>query len=205
MKRKFAAASGLAALVFGLTACASSESPLDVANEWLTAYESGDVSSYQALMDKEATYDCIDCGYTRATTDYFAPGGGAEQDVQDSRLVALGGGTLSPSCTLAEGTVQCVTERVSAFGFFDTDGHPTQVDRSIYEFVFDGDRIVHLTVTRQGGNLFDFNKIQDYRAWVLENHPDDYDELFFLSTILINSDDQFATHQELATQYLTAP
>ena len=63
MKRKFAAASGLAALVFGLTACASSESPLDVANEWLTAYESGDVSSYQALMDKEATYDCIDCGY----------------------------------------------------------------------------------------------------------------------------------------------
>jgi len=205
VKRQFAVTIGLVVLVSGLAACASAESPLDVADEWLTAYESGDVSTYQALMDREATFDCIDCGYPRATTDYFAPGGGAEQDVRDSRLLALGGGTLSPSCTLAEDTVRCLTERVSAFGYFDADGQPTQVDRSVYEFEFEGDRIVHLTVTRQGGNLFDFNTIQGYRAWVQENHPNDYDELFILSTILIDGDDQFATHQELASEYLSAP
>lgn len=192
------------AFVVGLAACSSSDRPIDVAEEWLTAYESGDVNAYQALMDPAATYDCIDCGYPRATTDYFAPAGGAEQDVRDSRLLAISDGTLSPLCSSEGEMVRCSTERVSAFGYFDTDGQPTQVDRSNYEFEFVGDQIVHLTVARQGGNLFDFNKVQGYLTWVQENHPGGYDELFLFSTILIDNDDQFARHQELATEYLSA-
>ncbi len=195
----------LVVLAFGIVGCGSSAGALDVAEEWLAAYEAGDASAYQGAMDADATFDCINCGYSRATTTYFATGGGADQDLRDARLLAIAGGTLNPSCETVGDRVRCSTERTSAFGYFDAAGQPTQIDRSIYEFEFEGDRIVHLTVTRQGGNLFDVNKIQSYRSWVAENYPDAHGELFVLGTILIDSDELFTRHQELAMEYFSSP
>ncbi|MGI9584054.1 MAG: hypothetical protein ACR2N7_00510, partial [Acidimicrobiia bacterium] len=146
----------LVAAVVGLVACSPAGGELETAEEWLTAYEVGDVARYQSLMSPETTYDCLNCGYDRATAVYFASGGGAEQDVRDSRLIALGQGTLNPSCVADGDLVTCTTERTSMFGYFDADGQPSQVDRSRYGFTFDDGQITHLTVTRTGGNLFDF-------------------------------------------------
>lgn len=193
---------GLFVVAVGVVACSAAEANVGTAEEWLIAYEDGDVARYQSLMSPEATYECLNCGYDREMTVYFSAVGGADQDVRDSRLLALGQGTLNPSCVADGDLVSCTTERISMFGYFDANGEPSQIDRPIYDFRFDDGQITHLTVTRTGGNLFDFNKIQSYRRWVEEQHPEEYDELFLFSTILISDDSAFARHKELAEQYL---
>lgn len=203
--RRLLNAIALVAVVVASTACSSGGGQLETAQDWLTAYEAGDVATYQSLMSPETSYDCLNCGYDRATAEYFGPVGGADQDVRDSRLLALGQGSLNPSCVADGDLVACTTERISAFGYVGADGQPSQIDRSTYDFTFDDGQITHLTVTRMGGNLFDFNKIQNYRLWVQEQHPEDYDNLFLLSTILVDDDSIFALHQELASEYLNPP
>ena len=156
-------------------------------------------------MSPDMTFLCVNCGYDRAVTTYFEPAGGADLDVRDSRLLALGDGKLNPVCESDGVVVTCVTERISAFGYFTDDGEPTQTDRSMYEFTVSGEAITHLTVTRgSSGNLFDFGKIQDYRLWVEQSHPDEYDDLFFLNTILIGTEQQWRTHQVLAAEFFTS-
>ncbi len=173
--------------------------------DWFVSYESGDAAAYQSMMSPEMTFLCLNCGYDRTVTRYFDPAGGADLDVRDSRLLALGDGTLNPVCETDDDVVMCATERISAFGFFTEDGEPTQTDRSTYEFVVSDGAITHLTVTRvSSGNIFDFGKIQDYRLWVERTHPDVYDDLFFSSTILIGTDEQWRRHQDLAPAFLAS-
>ena len=186
-------------------ACSTGSAPGELVEDWFASYESGDAAAYQAAMSPDMTFLCVNCGYDRAVTMYFEPAGGADLDVRDSRLLALGDGKLNPDCEPDGAVVTCATERISAFGFFTDDGEPTQTDRSTYEFTVSGGAITHLTVTRvSSGNIFDFSKIQDYRLWVERSHPDVYDTLFVLNTILIGTDEQWRTHQVLATEYFAS-
>ena len=183
-----------------VAACSTGTAPDELVEDWFVSYESGDVAGYQSAMSPDMTYD-VNGDYDRAVVAYFEPAGGAEQDVRDSRLLALGGGELNPVCEADGAVVMCATERISAFGFFTVEGEPTQTDRSTYEFTVSDDSITHLTLTVSSGNLFDFSKIQDYRLWVEDSHPDVYDDLFFSSTILIGTDEQWRMHQVLATEF----
>ncbi|MGI9666387.1 MAG: hypothetical protein ACR2N2_04690 [Acidimicrobiia bacterium] len=192
-------------LALGGAACSSGGSVEDLVEDWFVAYESGDAASYQSMMSREMTFLCRNCGHDRAVTRYFDPTGGADLDVRDSRLLALGDGTLNPVCEADDNVVTCATERISAFGFFTDEGEPTQTDRSTYEFAVSDGAITHLTVTRvSSGNIFDFGKIQSYRLWVERTHPDVYDDLFFSSTILIGTDEQWRRHQDLAPAFLAS-
>jgi len=56
---------------------------------------------------------------------------------------------------------------------------------------------------RTSRNLFDVSKIQDYRLWAEYNHPDVYDDLFLLSTILIGTDEQWRMHHVLAAEFFS--
>ncbi len=186
-------------------ACSTSATPDELVEDWFASYESGDAAGYQSAMSPDMTFLCANCGYDRTVTVYFEPAGGADLDVRDSRLLALSEGKLNPDCERDGAVVTCATERVSAFGFSTDAGEPTQTDRSTYEFTVSGDAITHLTVTRaSSGNLFDFGKIQDYRLWVERSHPDVYDTLFVLNTILIGTDEQWRTHQALAAEYFAS-
>ncbi len=197
-----ASACALLSMVVG--GCSMGTAPDELVEDWLVSYESGDVAGYQSAMSPDMTYLCVNCAYDRSVTSYFEPVGGAEQDVRDSRLLALGAGKLNPVCESDGAVVTCMTERISAFGFFTDDGEPTQTDRSSYEFTISDDAITHLTVTRvSSGNMFDFSKVQDYRLWVEDSHPDVYDDLFFLSTILIGTDEQWRMHQVLAAEFFS--
>jgi hypothetical protein len=190
-------------LTIVVAACSTGTAPDELVEDWFVSYESGDVAGYQSAMSPAMTYD-VNGDYDRAVTAYFGPVGGAEQDVRDSRLLALGDGKLNPVCESDGAVVMCATERISAFGFFTDEGEPTQTDRSTYEFTVSDEAITHLTLTRvSSGNLFDFSKVQDYRLWVEHSHPDVYDDLFFLSTILIGSDEQWRMHQVLATEFFS--
>jgi hypothetical protein len=170
---------------------------------WFVSYESGDVAGYQSVMSPDMTYLCVQCGYDRTLAPYFEPAGGAEQDVRDSRLLALGDGNLNSICDSEGDLVTCVTERISSFGFFTDDGEPTQTDRSTYEFTVSDETITHLKMTRMSGNIFDFSKIQEYQQWVRDSHVDVYDDLFFLATILIGTDEQWRMHQVLAAEFFS--
>ena len=187
-----------------VAACSTGAAPDELVEDWFVSYESGDAAGYQSAMSPAMTYLCVNCGYDREVTSYFEPTGGADQDVRDSRLLALGNGRLNPVCESDGVLVTCATERISAFGFFTDEGEPTQTDRSTYEFTIPDEAITHLTVTRvSSGNLFDFSKVQDYRLWVEFSHPDVYDDLFFLSTILIGTDEQWRMHQVLAAEFFS--
>jgi len=187
-----------------VAACSTGTTPDELVEDWFVSYESGDAAGYQLAMSPDTTHQCVNCGYDRAVTQYFEPAGGAELDVRDSRLLALGDGSLNPVCESDGAVVTCVTERISAFGFFTDEGEPTQTDRSTYEFTTSGKTITHLTVTRgSSGNMFDFSKVQDYRQWVERSHPDVYDDLFFLNTILIGTDEQWRVHQVLAAEFFS--
>lgn len=187
-----------------VAACSTGTAPDELVQDWFVSYESGDAAGYQLAMSPDMTYLCVNCGrYERAVAPYFEPAGGADLDVRDSRLLALGGGKLNPICDSEGAVVTCVTERISAFGFSTDDGEPKQTNRSTYEFTTSGELITHLTVTRTSRNLFDFSKIQDYRLWAEHNHPDVYEDLFFLSTILIGTDEQWRMHQVLAAEFLS--
>jgi hypothetical protein len=177
--------------------------PVELVENWFLSYESGDVEGYQSAMSPDMTYLCVQCGYDRALAPYFEPAGGAEQDVRDSRLLALGDGNLNPICDSEGDLVTCVTERISSFGFFTDDGAPTQTDRSTYEFTVSDETITHLKMTRMSGNIFDFSRIQEYQQWVRDSHVDVYDDLFFLATILIGTDDQWRMHQLLAAEFFS--
>ena len=186
-------------------ACSTGIAPEELVEDWFVSYESGDAAGYQSVMSPDMTFLCVSCTYDRGVTTYFEPVGGAEQDVRDSRLLALGDGKLNPVCDSDGAVVTCATERISAFGFFTDEGEPTQTDRATYEFTISGETISHLTVTRAStGNLFDYSKVQDYRIWVEDRHPDMYDDLFFLNTILIGSDEQWRTHQVLAMEFFAS-
>ena len=179
--------------------------PESIAIEWLESYESGDVAHYQSLMSADATF-LADDGYDRAIADYFAEGGvgGANQDARDSRLLALANGSLNAVCSAENNLVSCDTMRISEFGYFTADGEPTQVDTSSYEFTIDDGVITHLTLTRFGGNLFDYGQVQGYRIWLAETHPTAHDELFFQSTILLTTEDQFEQHKTYVVEYLNS-
>ena len=196
-------ASACVLLSIVVVACSTGTAPDELVEDWFASYESGDVAGYQSAMSPDMTYD-VNGDYDRAVVAYFGPVGGADQDVRDSRLLALGDAKLNPVCESDGAVVTCMTERISAFGFFTDDGKPTQTDRSTYEFTVSDESITHLTLTRvSSGNMFDFSKIQDYRLWVEDSHPDVYDDLFFSSTILIGTDEQWRIHQALATEFFS--
>ena len=187
-----------------VAACSTGAAPDELVEDWFVSYESGDTAGYQSAMSPDMTYLCVNCGrYDRAVAPYFEPFGGADLDVGDSRLLALGDGELNPVCESDGAVVTCMTELISAFGFSTDDGAPTQTNRSTYEFTISDEVITHLKVTRTSKNLFDFSKVQDYRLWVEDNHPDGYDDLFFLSTILTGTDEQWRMHQVLAAEFFS--
>jgi hypothetical protein len=187
-----------------VVACSTGTAPDELVEDWFVSYESGDVAGYQSAISPDMTYLCVNCGrYDRAVAPYFEPAGGAELDARDSRLLALGDGTLNPICDSEGAVVTCETELISAFGFSTEDGEPTQMNRSTYEFTTSDEVITHLKVTRKSRNLFDFSKVQDYRLWAEHNHPDVYDDLFFLTTILIGTDEQWRMHQVLAAEFFS--
>ena len=126
-------------------ACSTGIAPEELVEDWFVSYESGDAAGYQSVMSPDMTFLCVSCTYDRGVTTYFEPVGGAEQDVRDSRLLALGDGKLNPVCDSDGAVVTCATERISAFGFFTDEGEPTQTDRATYEFTISGETISHLT------------------------------------------------------------
>jgi hypothetical protein len=182
----------------------TTKTAMTVAEEWIDAYEVGDVPAYQSLMSQSVTFHCRECGYDRAVTEYFAPVGGAELDARDSRLLALSDGSLNANCSIVPGGVTCETLRESDFGFFTSDGEPTNQDKSVYDFTVEESVITHLTVTRSGGNLFDFSHIQAYRLWLADQYPDAHEELFALTTILLATENQFEQHQTYMAEFLAA-
>lgn len=194
------------ALAMSAAACGSSDSaePLTVAQEWLAAYETGDIDTMRSLMSPDATQLCSTCGYDRAESPYFASGGGFEPDTRDARLLALGDGTLNAVCEAEGATVMCATHRESDFGFFDEAGNPMQGDESAYEFTIEDGVIERFVVTRSGGNLFDFARIDAYEAWLGDTHPDAHSRLFSFGTVLLTTDEQFAEHATYVDEWRSA-
>lgn len=178
--------------------------PLDVAQQWLAAYEAGDVGTFQGLMHADATSLCEGCGYDRATLPYFADGGGAFNDVIDSRTLALGNGVIQADCDDDGVTVVCAVSRTSAFDLAarSEDGQTTA--QFTYEFTVDAGLITHYTLVFTGGNFFDFGQIQNYRLWLEDAHPAEAEELFAFTTILLSSDEQFELHKQFFAEYLAS-
>lgn len=53
---------GLFVVAAGVVACSAGDANVATAEEWLIAYEDGDVARYQSLMSPETTYECLNCG-----------------------------------------------------------------------------------------------------------------------------------------------
>lgn len=155
-------------------------------------------------MSADATSDCEGCGYDRAVTPYFAPGGAEFNDTSDSRILALGSGTIEATCSAAGQTATCEARRSSDFDFATDNGEDPSQTTSMYEFTVEDGLIVHYTLTRSDGNLFDFSHIQNYRLWLADNYPQAEQELFASTTILLTTDEQFAQHQQFIAEYMAS-
>ncbi len=175
--------------------------PLQVAMEWITAFEAGDVATFQGLMHLDATANCLNCGYDRQESVYFSQIGESTADVSDSRLLALGNGSLSAVCAAEGRVVTCETLRSSDFGHLTAEGEPTRQWDASYEFTVENGQITRRIITLIQGTPFDSRRIDDYERWLKENLPEAHDEIFAFGTILLSTVDQFAEHQEYVSQY----
>lgn len=178
--------------------------PLSVAEEWLAAYEAGDVAAFQALMHPDATARCVGCAYERREEPYFAQVGEGTSDVADSRLLALANGTISRTCGADGPLVRCDTLRTSDFGYRDDTGKPTQQFDATYEFTIEDGLVTRRILVLHSGHSFDFNVVADYERWLRDNHPDAYAELFAFGTILVTTEEQFAAHGEYVPAFLAS-
>ena len=188
-----------ALLCTALVGCGSDEAdPAAVVAEWFRAYEVGDVEGFQSLMSSDATSVCEGCGYERAAVPYFGPGGASANDLTESRILALAGGTLEAACGADGDAVRCSTRRASDFGIDMATGETV----FSYDFTVEDGAITHYTVTREQGDLYDFEQLQDYRLWLENAHPEHIDSLFAFTTILLSTDAQFELHQRFVAEYL---
>jgi hypothetical protein len=176
--------------------------PLEIASAWIAAFEAGDVEGFQSLMHPDATAKCVDCAYDRQETPYFAQIGEGTADVTDSRLLALGNGTLNAECAADGPTVTCETLWSSNFGYFTAEGEPTRQWKLSYEFTIENGLITRRIITNVGGASFDFGRVADYEDWLEENHPEVHAETFAFGTILLTTAEQFALHQEYVPEFM---
>jgi hypothetical protein len=169
--------------------------------EWIAAFEAGKVAEFQALMHPDATANCLNCAYDRQETAYFAQIGEGTADVADSRLLALGNGSLNAACSTAGPVVTCETLRTTDFGYFSADGEPTRQWDATYEFTVENGLITRRIITNNGGTAFDSGRVAQYEKWLEENHPQVHAEIFAFGTILLTTVEQFAKHQEYVSRY----
>jgi hypothetical protein len=178
--------------------------PLTVAEEWLAAYETGDVTAFQALMHSDATARCVGCAYERREEPYFAQVGEGTSDLSDSRLLALANGTIERSCAADGSVVSCDTVRRSDFGHRDDEGMPTLQFTATYEFTVEDGLITRRILILHSGQTFDFNVVADYERWLRDNHPDAHEQLFAFGTILVTTVEQFEAHREYVPRFLAS-
>lgn len=183
------------------TPVAAVAKPLEVVTEWITSFESGDVLTFQGLMHPDATAECVACGYDRQETGYFDQIGEGTGDVSDSRLLALGNGSMNAVCAADGVVVKCETLRSSDFGHFTIEGEPTRQLDATYEFAVEDGLITRRVITWNEGAAFDFARLADYKTWLRENHPEVHAEIYAFGTILLTTVEQFASHQEYVPQY----
>lgn len=176
-------------------------SPLEVAIEWIAAFEAGDVEAFQALMHPDAMGNCLNCAYDRQETAYFSQIGEGTADVSDSRLLALANGSLNATCTMDGPVVACETVRSSDFGHVTADGEPTRQWVATYEFTVESGLITRRILISHEGVSFDFGIVADYERWLREHHPDVHSETFAFGTILLTTVGQFEIHQEFVPQF----
>ncbi|NNF63065.1 MAG: hypothetical protein HKN07_02290 [Acidimicrobiia bacterium] len=175
--------------------------PLDVAMEWIIAFEAGDVETFQRLMHPDATANCLNCGYDRQETSYFVQFGEGTADVADSRLLALGNGSLNAECNALGAVVTCETRRSTDFGHFNADGEPTLQWNATYELTVENGLITRRILTDNEGSAVDSAKLADYERWLMTNHPEIHGELFAFGTILLSTDEQFTNHRQYVPRY----
>jgi hypothetical protein len=175
--------------------------PLEIAEAWIAAFEVGDVERFQALMHPDATANCINCAYERQETSYFVQVGEGTADVSDSRLLALGNGTLNAVCEANGSVVACNTLRASDFGHFTASGEPTRQWEATYEFTIEDGFITRRIIINHGGTAFDSGRVAEYEDWLKEHHPEVHAESFAFGTILLTTPEQFALHQGYVPAY----
>ncbi|NND03590.1 MAG: hypothetical protein HKN91_12465 [Acidimicrobiia bacterium] len=183
------------------TTTAAATAPLEVAATWISAYEAGDVDTFQALMHPDATALCVNCAYDRAEAPYFTQVGESTADVADSRLLALANGSLNADCTADGSLVTCETLRTSDFGFASADGEPDRQWAATYELTVAEGLVTRRVLVHQSGNPFDFGIVAEYERWLKANHPDAHAEGFAFGTILLTTLEQFELHQEFVPQF----
>lgn len=168
---------------------------------WIFAFEAGDVATFQGLMHEDASANCLGCGYDRQETAYFGQVGEGTADVSDSRLIALGNGTLNAVCVADGPVVTCETLRSTDFGHFTADGEPERQWNATYEFTIDDGLITRRIITNNGGTAYDSGRVAAYEKWLRDTHPDVHAETFAFGTILLTTVEQFALHQQYVPQY----
>jgi len=175
--------------------------PLELATQWIAAFEAGDVATFQGLMHPDATGTCLKCGYDRPETAYFDQIGEGTRDVFDSRLLALGNGSLDAVCAADGPVVTCETLRSTDFGHHTADGEPTQQWNATFELTVEDGLVTRRIITKNEGVEYDRGRVAGYETWLRQNHPDVHADLFVLGTILLTTVEQFEQHREYVPQY----
>jgi hypothetical protein len=175
--------------------------PLELANQWIAAFEAGDVATYQGLMHPDAVAACLQCGYDRPETAYFDQIGEGTRDVADSRLLALGNGSLHATCAADGPVVTCETLRSTDFGHHTAEGEPTQQWNVTFELTFEDGLVTRRVLIENEGAEYDRARVAAYETWLRESHPDAHADLFVLGTILLTTVEQFEQHREYVSEY----
>ncbi len=179
---------------------ASGMDPADLVDTWIDRYETGDVAGFHALMHENATWSCEGAAQCEAPTEsYFeGPFGVDDWDARQSRRTYAAHGSLNADCSTEGAAVTCDFSKMDVFRPAPTT----------YRYVFHVENglitniemIADQGIAAPEGEL----QIQEYERWMEENHPDMHEELFYLGTMLLETNEQLEQHHQLIDDWASS-
>jgi hypothetical protein len=161
-----------------------SSAPLDVIAQFNAHFGGGDIEAYEALIHPEAEFFTEQWRNLTQTNSWYA---------------SVTGMQFSYDCTAADDVVICDIRRISGLA----PGEQTFEVTAVY-LVEDGLIVAYppeeyLSAGYQG----DRANLGDYREWVRDNRPSEFDSLFLFShTFYVETEEARAGHREMIRQYL---
>lgn len=171
-----------------------------MAEDWFGFFESGQVEKYQDLIATDAWWRCEGCQPKVRDGPYFGGKQAADlTDARDSLLLYAAGGSITPVCMIEGQVVTCEVRLTDTF----REQAGLSAYRYRYHFWFDGSAISELVFEPLPPNdrYQTGSQINAYSNWLRKNDPQQHEELFHFSTMIVEPFEKADRHRQLIDEW----
>ena len=176
---------------------AASMTPLETVELFLERWTRADVAGAEVLISPAATSRCYDCVDTavKPWVDHKYRG----TDMRTMAIAYVSGQGADYSCSAIDDLVACSVGYETLLGETDAIGFGDSYEWVSTYTVTDG-LITHLDLGFYP-EITSKSVIDDYADWLAAEYPAEYEDLFYLRTILVNDSEQREAHRRFIAEW----